>query len=76
MEEIGEVVNLVSVVAGKRRMQVRDIADAAGLPYDTAKRMFYATSKRLDLGTLAAVCHALDCQPGDLFEYVPGNGTN
>ncbi|MEO1724735.1 MAG: helix-turn-helix domain-containing protein, partial [Pseudomonadota bacterium] len=23
--------------------------------------------------TLEKLCHALECQPGDLLEYVPGN---
>ena len=67
---MGTIVNRISEVAGKQRMQVSDLAKEAKVSYDTVKRLWYATSRRLDLSTLASICEALDCQPGDLFTYV------
>lgn len=29
--------------------------------------------KRITTDAVAALCDALDCQPGDILEYVPGN---
>ena len=29
--------------------------------------------KRVTTGAVAALCDALDCQPGDILEYVPDN---
>lgn len=62
------IINKVSEVAGRRRMQIADIADKAGLPYMTVKRQWLATADSISFSTLAALCQALECQPGDLFE--------
>ncbi|MHC4088727.1 MAG: helix-turn-helix domain-containing protein [Planctomycetota bacterium] len=67
---MGKIVNRVSEVAGKRRMQIADIAREGKITYDAVKRQWYATATRIDLGTLAGLCDALRCQPGDLFTYV------
>ena len=29
--------------------------------------------KRITTDTIASLCDALDCQPGDILEYVPDN---
>ena len=31
---------------------------------------------RMRFTTLEAICKALDCQPGDILEYVPGQGSD
>jgi len=67
---MGTIINRISEVAGKQKMQVSDLAKEAKISYDTAKRLWYATALRLDLSTLASICEALNCQPGDLFTYV------
>jgi len=65
----GKIINRISEVAGKRRMQISDIANKADLPYMTVKRQWYATAGSITFSTLAAICQALDCQPGDLLEF-------
>ncbi len=30
-------------------------------------------AKAIRFGTLEAICLALNCQPGDILEYLPGN---
>lgn len=69
--DMGTIRNRVSELAGKRKMQIADLANAAGVSYDTAKRFWYGNSKGINWETLAALCEALDCSVGDLFEYVP-----
>jgi putative transcriptional regulator len=72
---MGSIINNVSAVAGKKRMQVSDLAREAKVSYDTVKRLWYGTAKRVDLSTLASLCEALNCQPGDLFVYT-GDGND
>ena len=49
------------------------LAQEAEITIPVAYRLAKADAKlrRLDLGTLDAVCRALAVQPGDLLEYVP-----
>jgi putative transcriptional regulator len=72
--EMGTILNKVSEMVGKRRMTVADLAREAKISYDTAKRLYYGTTERVDLHTLAGVCKALQCQVSDLFVYVDDNG--
>lgn len=69
---MGTIRNRVSEVAGARKMQIADLAVAAGISYDTAKRLWYGRSKGVNWDTLAALCEALQCDVGDLFEYASG----
>jgi putative transcriptional regulator len=69
----GKIINRVSEMAGKRRMRPADIAREGRILYDSARRLWYDDAKRLDLDTLAGLCEALDCQPGDLFEFRPAD---
>jgi putative transcriptional regulator len=71
--QVGRIVNRVSVVAGERRMKVPDIAEKGGLYPDVVWRHWHGRAKRIDLETLAGLCKGLDCQPGDLFIYIPNS---
>ena len=74
----GTIINKVSEVAGKRKMQIADLSKQSGVSYDTAKRFWYAEAQRIDFETLAAFCNALNCSVGDLFEFQTetANGNN
>lgn len=47
------------------------LSKATGLGYAICYRLWNDTQRRVDLGTLASLCDTLECQPGDLFVYVP-----
>lgn len=49
------------------------LAAATGINYAVCYRLWHSDQGRIDLKTLAALCDALDCQPGDLMTYVRGN---
>jgi putative transcriptional regulator len=68
----GEIVNRISEMAGIRRMKISDIAREAKISNHAARRLWYGEAKRLDLETLHGLCEAMECQPGDLFEYRNG----
>ena len=73
----GRIESKVSVLAGANRMQIADLAREAKVSYEAARRQWDGTATRIDFATLAGLCDALNCQPGDLFRFVPdGNGTN
>ena len=65
------ILNHVSREAGARRLSIRDLARLAGVSYSAMHPLYHDRTKRLDLETLDGLCRALECQPGDLFEYVP-----
>ena len=70
----GEIKNNVSELAGKKRMQISDLAREAKISYETAKRLWHDETEAVRFDTMAAICKVLDCQPGDLFEYVKDSG--
>lgn len=56
----------------KRGIKTRkQLAEAAGVHQTHIGKIVDGKVKRVDLGTLEGLCRALDCQPGDLLEYVP-----
>jgi putative transcriptional regulator len=65
------IVNRVSRLMGERRMGVTDLSRATGLAYATCYQLYAGTSRRVDFGTLDALCRHFECGVGDLFEYVP-----
>lgn len=60
----------VREVAEKRGMNIRQLANAAGISYDTALDVWHGRQRRIDLPMLAGLCKALQCTPGDLLEYL------
>lgn len=70
------IINKVSAVIGGKRLTIKEVAIAAGVSWDAVGRLYHDKSARVDFTTLNALCRVLDCQPGDLFEYVPDDGEN
>lgn len=67
----GTIRNKVSEMAGKRHLQIADLAREAKVSYDTAKRIWTGEAKGISWDTLASFCEALGCDISDLFEYLP-----
>ena len=53
----------------KNDMKKKDLMEAARLSPTIVARM--TKNKPIDGSTLERICKALDCQPGDVLEYVP-----
>ena len=64
------VVN-IDVMLARRKMHSGELADAIGISPANMSILKTGKAKALRLTTLDAICKALDCQPGDLLEYVP-----
>ena len=64
------VVNL-DVLLAKRKMTSLELANRIGMTQANLSILKNNKAKAIRFSTLDAICHALDCQPSDLLEYVP-----
>lgn len=62
-------VNL-SVMLAKRKMSMTELADKVGITLANLSVLKTGKAKAIRFSTLEAICAALDCQPGDILEYV------
>jgi DNA-binding Xre family transcriptional regulator len=46
-----------------------ELAQATGLHYESVRRLWMGTSRRLDLDTLEKLCLTLQVPPGQLFKF-------
>jgi putative transcriptional regulator len=56
----------------ERRMTLTDLADRVGLTLANLSILKTGKAKAIRFSTLAAICAALDCQPGDILAYGDG----
>lgn len=63
------VVNL-DVMMAKRKIKSQDLAKAIGITQANLSILKNSKAKAIRFTTLEAICKALDCQPGDILEYV------
>lgn len=60
----------VKVMLAKREMTQKRLAEITGVRPPTVSAICLGTIKMIPLDVLEKFCDALDCQPGDLFEYI------
>lgn len=53
----------------KRKMSVTELTEKVGITMANLSIIKNGKAKAIRLGTLEAICKALDCQPGDVLEY-------
>ena len=70
----GNIVFNIDVMLAKRKMSVGELADKVGITLANMSILKTGKAKALKVSTLAKLCEALDCQPGDILEYVPPEG--
>ena len=61
----------VDVMLAKRKMTSAELAEKIGISAVNLSILKTGKAKGVRFSTLDAICKALDCQPGDLLEYVP-----
>ena len=64
----------VDVMLAKRKMSVTELSERVGITMANISILENGRAKAIKLDTLDKICKALDCQPGDLLEYVSGAG--
>ena len=70
----GDIIFNIDVMLAKRKMSVGELADKVGITLANMSILKTGKAKALKVSTLAKLCEALDCQPGDILEYVPPEG--
>lgn len=63
------VVNL-DVMMAKRKISLNELSEKVDLTLSNLSILKTGKAKAIRFTTLNAICRALDCQPGDILEYV------
>jgi putative transcriptional regulator len=66
------IVVRLDVMLALRKVRSKDLAEAVGITEANLSLLKSGKVKGVRFATLEAICQQLDCQPGDLLEYVPG----
>ncbi len=65
------IVNL-DVMMARRKMSLNELASKVDLTLANLSILKNNKAKAVRFSTLEAICKALDCQPGDILEFVEG----
>ncbi len=65
------IVNL-DVMLARRKRRLGDLADSIGISIQNLSVLKTGKARAVRFSTLAAICRELDCQPGDILEYLAG----
>jgi len=63
------IINL-DVMMAKRKMSLNELSDKVGITISNLSILKTGKAKAIRIETLEAICKALDCQPGDILEFV------
>ncbi len=63
------VVNL-DVVMARRKMSLTELSDKLGISMANVSILKSGKAKAVRFSTLDAICKVLECQPGDILEYL------
>ncbi|GIL23117.1 MAG: transcriptional regulator [Bacteroidota bacterium] len=62
-------VNL-NVVMAKRKISLNELSEKVGLTLSNLSILKTGKAKAIRFSTLEALCKVLECQPGDILEYI------
>lgn len=69
------IINL-DVMLAKRKMRSNELADKVGITTANLSILKTGKAKAIRFSTLEAICEVLQCQPGDIMEYLAENEPN
>jgi putative transcriptional regulator len=58
-------------VMADRKVSLNELSERVGITIANLSNLKNEKVSAVKLSTMEAICRALDCQPGDLFEYRP-----
>lgn len=67
---MGRIELKLDLVMAQRRMPLNDLADQVGISNVNLSKIKNNKVNAIRFSTLAAICKALDCQPGDILKYM------
>ncbi len=65
------IVNL-DVMMAKRKMSLNTLSEEVGITLSNLSILKQGKGKAIRFTTLEMICKVLNCQPGDILEYQPG----
>ena len=65
-----EIIFNIDVMLAKRKMSVTELSQKVGITMANISILKNGKAKAIKLSTLNSICKALNCQPGDILEYV------
>lgn len=63
------IVNL-DVILAKRKVKLKELSEMVGISIVNLSILKQGKVKAIRFSTLEGICLALDCQPGDILEYI------
>lgn len=69
------IVNL-DVMMAKRKISLNDLSEKIDITPANLSILKTGKAKAIRFSTLEAICKVLDCQPGDILEYIEENTEN
>ena len=61
----------LDVMLARRKMSLTELSERVGITLANLSILKNGRAKAVRVETLNKLCAALDCQPGDILEYVP-----
>lgn len=61
----------IDVMLAKRKMRSKELAERIGITEQNVSLLKSGKVKGIRFETLAKICEVLDCQPGDILEFMP-----
>ena len=65
----------LDVMLARRKMSVTELSQRVGITMANISILKNGRAKAIRFSTLEAICQTLDCQPGDILEYRPEDGS-
>ena len=63
----------LDVVLAKKKMSVTELSERVGITMANISILKNGKAKAIRFTTLDKICETLDCQPGDILEYIKGD---
>jgi putative transcriptional regulator len=61
----------LDLVLARRKMRLTELSERVGITMTNLSLLKTGKVKAIRFSTLEALCRSLDCQPGDLLEFLP-----
>lgn len=68
------IVVTLDLMLARRKMKAKDLAAIVGITESNLSLLRTGKVRGVRFETIAKICDALQCQPGDILRYVPDDG--
>lgn len=68
---MGQIILRLDRVMADRKISLKELSEMVGVTNVNLSKMKTGKISAIRFSTLEAICDALNCQPGDILEYIP-----